>query len=618
MCFLRLLDPLVDQRHTIENVDRCSLLIRDADCQKVAADNELDMKTITLEGDRKINFLNDKYIWILLIISLSVRIYLCFFTYIIQNDSVAFIQNAEYFASGDFQSGLKHDYHPLYSFFITVVYKTIPNMELSGTIVSIFFGTLTVIVFYLIGKSVFDHKISFVSAIILAFHPYAVRFSADIISESTYFFFFISTLGLGFFAITKNKFSLFTLTGICSAFAYLTRPEGIGIIIIVAGWYFIKDLDKIRLIWKNKLASILILIVSFLVFSSPYFIYIKSETGKWLFTMKRNISQTKIVKMPEDRSRNKLIEESASKTNSGVNTNKQTVVNKTKTNRLSKDSEHKKSGTEKEGVTNVKLVKKPFKGLSLKTYLESLLHVIAKYISTFHPFVFIFFIIGVINWARIKQARFFGFYITTVIVFYMVILYRLNIVNIAEYNDIHQYPSRRHVMPIIIPAIFCAGIGVHTTGTWMHKKFQNNSAIVGFRKLLKSTWIMQLIALTIVISVILPKTLKPQRFDKLGIKKMGQWVKGNSHKSSPLILSASTRNAYYAGGKHVQMTSLNDIPTAFRAKSVDYILITHKEYKAIEKELLQFIKDKKVKLAYKYPEEKSLNRRSMLLYKVLY
>ena len=173
-------------------------------------------------------------------------------------------------------------------------------------------------------------------------------------------------------------------------------------------------------------------------------------------------------------------------------------------------------------------------------------------------------------------------------------------------------------MPIIIPAIFCAGIGVHTTGTWMHKKFQNNSVIVGFKELLKSTWIMQLIALTIVISVLLPKTLKPQRFDKLGIKKMGQWVKGNSHKSSPLILSASARNAYYAGGKHVQMISLNDILTALRAKSVDYILITHKEYKAIEKELLQFIKDKKVKLAYKYPEEKFLNRRSILLYKVLH
>ena len=66
------------------------------------------------------------------------------------------------------------------------------------------------------------------------------------------------------------------------------------------------------------------------------------------------------------------------------------------------------------------------------------------------------------------------------------------------------------------------------------------------------------------------------------------------------------------------MISLNDILTALQAKSVDYILITYKEYKAIEKELLQFVRDKKITLAYKYPEEKSLNRQSILLYKVLH
>ncbi len=129
---------------------------------------------------------------------------------------------------------------------------------------------------------------------------------------------------------------------------------------------------------------------------------------------------------------------------------------------------------------------------------------------------------------------------------------------------------------------------------------------------------MQLIALTIVISVLLPKTLKPQRFDKLGIKKMCQWVKGNSHKTSPLLLSASARNAYYAGGKHVQMGNINDTLTVSRATRADYILITYREHKAIGKELQQSIKDKKIKLAYKCPEEKPLNRQSILLYKVLY
>src|SRR3990167_2884089 len=160
------------------------------------------------------SLLKDKYFWVLLLVSLSARIYLSIFTYVIQNDSAAFIQNAEYFTNGDFIRGLGHPYHPLYSLIIAGLYKVVPNLELSGIITSIFFSTFTVIGFYLIGKRVFDQKISFLSSVILALHSYAVRFSADIISESNYFFFFISAMGLGYFVIINRNYLLCVLTGI--------------------------------------------------------------------------------------------------------------------------------------------------------------------------------------------------------------------------------------------------------------------------------------------------------------------------------------------------------------------------------------------------------------------
>ena len=116
------------------------------------------MEALELKNYKTKSFLNDRYIWLLLIISLSVRIYLSVFTYVIKNDSVAYMQNAKFFASGDFSSALRHDYHPLYSLIMAVLYKAVPNMELSGTIISVLFGTLTVIAFYLVGKSVLDRK----------------------------------------------------------------------------------------------------------------------------------------------------------------------------------------------------------------------------------------------------------------------------------------------------------------------------------------------------------------------------------------------------------------------------------------------------------------------------
>ena len=602
------------------------------------------MNAIALESDKTKRFFNDRYIWLLLIISLSVRIYLSIFTYVVKNDSVAFMQNAKYFASGDFARGLGHDYHPLYSLIMAVLYKVVPNMELSGTIISVLFGTLTVIVFYLIGKRVFDRKVSFVSAIVLAFHPYAVRFSADIISDSTYFFFFISALGSGYFAITNRKILLFVLTGICSALAYLTRPEGIGIIIIVAFWCALKDCVKIKGLWKEKLVSILILVVSFLVFSTPYIAFIKKETGLWSLTKKKKLSDLAGLGKVLETMRNGRLVDKESDTKKEVSDLAEPgkVLDILRNDRLVKEESDKKKessdltesskvlgtlrndGLVKEGSGKKKnywrgIVKQiTARKSNFKIHLNGILHVIKKYVSTFHPFLFILLIIGVINWTRINKKRFFGIYVATTILFYLIILYRLNLTQLAHGDNIYKYPSRRHLMPLVIPAVFCVGLGVCAVGAWVHKKFHNCNFIVGFKELLKSTWIVQLIVLMVVVSVLLPKTLKPQRFDKYGIKVVGQWIRTNSHKPSPVILSDSSRNAYYAGGEHIQMYGINDALGVAQARKVDYIIIVQRDYVLIEKELLQYIKDKKIELAYKYPEKNSLNKRSVFLYEVLH
>ncbi len=555
------------------------------------------MKTTTLKSGRVIGFFNDKYIWILLVISLLARIYMAFFTYIITNDSVHFIQNAKFFAVGDFSRGLAHDYHPLYPLFMAALYKVVPNIELSGTIVSVFFGTLTVTVFYLIGKGVFDRKISFVSAIILALHPYAVRYSAEIISESTYFFFFISAFGLGFFAITNKKPLLFALTGISSALAYLARPEGVGVLIIVGSWCLLKDIINIKVLWRGKLASILILVVSFCAFSMPYLIYIKNETGHWCLSKKKKISNLAGVKeAPSGNSNDRLVRNTSSGQNSGR------MVEENGKKEKNSGSEIVKQSTEKK--------------LELKKHISCILHIADKYLSAFHVLLFIFLIIGIVNWTRIRKEGFFGLYIVTIFALYFFVLYRLSITHIIDDSDF-MYPSKRHLMPLVMPTLFCAGVGVYTAGAWVHERFQRNRSIVGFKEQFRDTWIFQLILLMVVVGVLMPKTLKPQRFDKLGIKEIGHWVKEHSHKPNPVILSSSVRVAYYAGAKHIKIDRNNDVLDSAEKRKVDYIAITEREFVVIEKELLQYTQDEKIKLVYKYPEEGPLGRSSRLLFKVL-
>jgi len=68
----------------------------------------------------------------------------------------------------------------------------------------------------------------------------------------------------------------------------------------------------------------------------------------------------------------------------------------------------------------------------------------------------------------------------------------------------------------------------------------------------------------------------------------------------------------------IQMYEINDALGVAQARKADYIMIMQRDYEVIEKELLQYVKDKKIELAYKYPEKKPLNKRSVFLYKILH
>lgn len=553
--------------------------------------------------------LNDKYFWILLLLTIAVRIYLSFFTYVIQNDSIAYIQNAEHFANGNFLAALRHDYHPLYSLFMAGIYKIVPNMELSGTIVSVLFGTSAVIAFYVMGRGVLDQKIAFASSIIFAFHPYAVRFSASIISESVYLFFFISAFGLGFFAITNRRYFYFALTGACSALAYLARPEGIGVVFVVACWYVLKDFVRIKILWKEKIVSILIMIIAFLIFASPYLLYIKKETGTWQLTKKKNLSQMVGVGKVSNATNDIGIMEKIG----GVPLN----IKRFDSNSVFAGDNDLKIENTYVRVSDHHVANR----IGLKTYLKSLLCVVDKYFTTFHPLLFLFFIIGVINWKRTKKEWLFVFYMSTIIVFYLLILYRLNILTQASVTGrLHgiEYPSRRHVMPIIIPALLCTGVGVSVVIRWINERIKACKAESGFGKLSKHEWLIYLLVLMFVVGVLLPKTLKFQGYDRRGIKEAGQWIGRNSGKPMPVVLSTVPRSAYYAGGRHVQVENIDNVLSDARENNADYILFTQREFKSFEEKLEKWVEDNRIVLVHKYIDDASSNGHNAFVYKVLY
>ncbi len=174
-------------------------------------------------------------------------------------------------------------------------------------------------------------------------------------------------------------------------------------------------------------------------------------------------------------------------------------------------------------------------------------------------------------------------------------------------------------MPIIIPALFWVGVGAAALSEWLYKRIWIRNPGWGVLKWVgKSERNVLIVVLVIVLGVLLPKTLKPQRFDKIGILEVGKWISENSGKKEPAVFSTSSRNAYYAGARAVQMNDLNTALSQARKENADYILLTRRERAVLAAELKKSIMRRQTALVYTVEDSKNSGQGVLFLYKVIY
>jgi len=84
------------------------------------------------------------------------------------------------------------------------------------------------------------------------------------------------------------------LSGFFLGLAYLTRPEGIGYVLVYLLWIIVNGGLKKK--WLKKFILIGVLILSVLIFVIPYVLYIHQETGQWLISKKAVDTQSHFIK----------------------------------------------------------------------------------------------------------------------------------------------------------------------------------------------------------------------------------------------------------------------------------------------------------------------------------
>jgi hypothetical protein len=367
-------------------------------------------------------------------------------------------------------------------------------------------------------KEISDRRIAFLSVLLLAVHPYVRRFSADVLKESTYLFFFTTSLWLILRALRREQLYLFFLVPIVSGLTYLVRPDGVEPLFAV---FFYVIFSKKFSISGRKGTMILLLLLSSCILLLPYLVYLRGVTGEWTLSKTKDISE----------------------------------------------------------LLGLDLIKN---GSLLFDHITFSLWQIAREIQVhFLPVLLVLMILGFGKKVSSGFSRADGFLVSLWVIHCAVLfLMMLNLTDWTGDRDSWMPSfSGRHILPLLFISIYWIGEGLVAIHRWLSGKAPS---FTRFRHMEpeKRSYVILVILLALVLAIMLPKTLKPQRVEKLPEKWAGIWIKGQSGKGAP-VFTTLPRVPYYADGvwEIVDPTKdrLDQVLAAMAKKNATYFVIDGEE-----------------------------------------
>ena len=199
----------------------------------------------------------------------------------IEMDGISYATMGRQIAQGQIGEALKNVFPPVYPAFVGLVHFVVPDVELAGRLVSLIFGTLLIwVCFRFAAKLLNDSGKALWVAFFVAFHPYLIRYSGQVLSESVAVFLFSMTVFSFYTGWQEHRRAAIAVCGICLTLTYLTRPE---YLVFYAPFLFI-------LLARRRVGDCLVLLLPFLVLGLLYVYYLHLQTGLWIVSRKATLS----------------------------------------------------------------------------------------------------------------------------------------------------------------------------------------------------------------------------------------------------------------------------------------------------------------------------------------
>jgi hypothetical protein len=148
-------------------------------------------------------------------------------TAVLFNDGPIFLALAQALREGRFGDVLAHPQHPLYPALVAGLEMLALPPEAAAIAVSIAGVLLAVAALFWMAWARFGRSVAWISAWVVALHPWAVDFSADVMSDGLYAGLYLASFAVSVELLERPTRGRALAFGLLSVLAYWTRPEGL-------------------------------------------------------------------------------------------------------------------------------------------------------------------------------------------------------------------------------------------------------------------------------------------------------------------------------------------------------------------------------------------------------
>ena len=151
-------------------------------------------------------------------------------------DAILYIRLGKAFEAGYLEPALGNIRFNVYPVILAALHRAGLGWEMAGAVWGVVISSCTVLPLFGWVRCAFDRRTALGAGFLYAVHPGLIRWSVEIIRDSTFWFLLAASVYLLWLAITDLRWRWFLASGVTIALACLTRFEGLALFALLAAW----------------------------------------------------------------------------------------------------------------------------------------------------------------------------------------------------------------------------------------------------------------------------------------------------------------------------------------------------------------------------------------------